>query len=842
MSALLPPPSEARVLQFPNGLELVVLEDDSAPVASVQAWVKTGSIHEGEWIGAGMSHFLEHMLFKGTSNRGPQDFARGIQEKGGYINAYTSFEQTVYWVDIPANNVSVAVELLADAVMNSTLPEAEFAKEQEVIRREFAMGNDDPDTVAGKQMFATAFSEHPFRHPVIGYREIFDRLTRSDLDAYYRLRYVPNNVFFVVVGDVDADEIHAQLGQLFAAHPRRALPDVLIPREPGQMGRREQHTEFDTQLARLGMAWHAPEITHSDIPALDLLASVLGTGRSARFYRRLREGLAIVHGADAWCYASSTAGLFGVDAVLDADKLDQTTAEILRMLGEIQQHGITAAELDKARRQFLSHQFHSLTTMRGKASSLGSNWLHARDVNFNQTYLAAIQRVTSDELIRVSRAHLSAENLTVSTIVPKGAGRKRSAGIAARRAGVVEKFQLSNGLCVLVREDDRLPLVSMVATFKCGLLAETPAQNGISRLFARTLIKGTRTKSADEISESIEAVGGALGSDSGNNSVSLSARVLRPDLAHGLGLLADVLLGASFPAAALAREREAQLASIKADDEEVTSNARNLLRSQLFAGHPFAMATLGTPASLASLKPSDLTAFRDRNITATNGVLSIFGAVNAREIRDLAESALAALPAGTQDLWKIPQPIFPASSGEHTIIKPKEQAVIMVGFPGVDLFSADALALELIDEACSDLGSRMFNRIREEMGLAYFVGSSNLTGLARGAFSFYVGTDPAKITEVRAALADEIRKLAEDGITPAELDRSKAKLLGAQAIRNQSNDALAFSCALDELYGLGARHYETLQQRVEAVTLEQVRAAARRYFTQPHITAIVRPA
>ena len=842
MNAMLLPPSEAQVLKFPNGLELIVLEDDSAPVASVQAWVRTGSIHEGRWLGAGLSHFLEHMLFKGTDKRGPQDFARGIQEKGGYINAYTSFEQTVYWVDIPSRNASVAVELLADAVMNSTLPEVEFAKEQEVIRREFAMGNDDPDTVAGKQMFATAFAEHPFRHPVIGHRDIFDRLTRDDLHAYYRGRYVPNNVFFVVVGDVKADEIRAQLGEIFSAHPRRPLPDVLIPREPVQMGRREQHTEFDTQLARLGLAWHAPEITHRDVPALDLLSTVLGSGRSSRFYRRLREGLAIVHGADAWCYTSSTAGLFGVDAVLDADKLDQTTAEVLRMLGEIQQHGITAAELEKARRQFLSHQFHSLTTMRGKASSLGSNWLHARDVNFNQGYLAAIQRVTSDELIRVSRAHLTSENLTVSTLVPQGTARKRTAGTSSSRAGVVEKFTLSNGLRLLVREDDRLPLVSMVATFKGGLLAETAADNGVARLFARTLLKGTATKSADEIAESIEAVGGALGSDSGNNSVSISARVLRPDLAHGLGLLADILLNAIFPAAALDRERDAQLASIKADDEEITSNARNLLRAQLFAGHPFSMPLLGTPHTLATLKPADLIAFRDRHIVAANGVLSVFGAVDAREVRDLVESAFAALPTGTQALQEIPLPAFSSTSSEHTILKQKEQAVLMVGFPGVDLFSADAVALELIDEACSDLGSRMFNRIREEMGLAYFVGSSNLAGLARGAFSFYVGTDPGKVEEVRAALADEIRKLAEDGITTGELDRSKAKLLGAQAIRNQSNDALAFACALDELYGLGARHYEGLTQRVEAVTLDRVRDAARRYFTQAHVTAIVRPA
>ena len=839
---MLLPPSEAQVFNFPNGLELVVLEDDSAPVASVQAWVKTGSIHEGQWLGAGLSHFLEHMLFKGTESRGPQDFARGIQERGGYINAYTSFERTVYWVDIPAQSASVAVDLLADAVMNSTLPETEFSKEQEVIRREFAMGNDDPDTVAGKQLFATAFAEHPFRHPVIGYRDVFDRLTRDDLATYFRTRYAPNNVLFVVVGDVKADAIREQLGAIFCAQPRRPLPDVPVPREPVQMGRREMHTEFDTQLARLGLAWHVPEITHADIPALDLLASVLGTGRSARMYRRLREGLGIVHGIDAWCYTSSTAGLFGVDAVLDPDKLDQTTGEIQQMLAEIQEHGITPDELAKTRRQFLSHQFESLIKMRGKAGSLGSNWLHARDLNFSQSYLAAAQRVSPEELRRVSRQYLTAENLTISSLMPKGASRQRAAVIVPRRASAVEKFQLSNGMRLLVREDDRLPLVSMVATFKSGLLAETPTTNGIARLLARTLIKGTRTKSADEIAETIESAGGTIGVDSGNNSVSVSARVLRPDTAQGLALLADVLANANFPAAALDRERDAQLASIKADDEEVTSNARNLLRARLFAGHPFATPILGTPATLASLKSSDLAVFRDRHLVGANGVLSSFGAVDAREIRDLAEAALAAIPRGTPALQTVPQPQFVAADIVETLIKPKEQAVIMVGFPGVDLFSADALPLELIDEACSDLGSRMFTRIREEMGLAYFVGSSNLTGLARGAFSFYVGTDPAKVAEVRAALADEIRKLAEDGITAAELERSKAKLLGAQAIRNQSNDALAFGCALDELYGLGHRHYETLQERVEAVTLDQVREAARRHFTQPSVTVIVRPA
>jgi zinc protease len=841
MSSLSLPQSSAASFTLPNGLEVIIEEDHSAPVASVQAWVRTGSIHEGKWLGAGLSHFLEHMLFKGTEKRGPQDFARAVQDEGGYINAYTSFDRTVYWVDIPAKGVRTAIELLSDALMNSLLPEAEFSKEQEVIRREFAMGFDDPDSVAGKQLFATAFSEHPLRHPVIGHLEVFDRLTRDDLVAYYRTRYAPNNAFFVVVGAVDTETIRDQLAELFAPHPRRPLPDVLLPREPHQLGRRDRHTEFETELSRLGLVWHTPEITHPDMPALDLLASVLGGGRSSRLYKRLREELSIVHGIDAWSYTPASAGLFGVDAVLDPDKRDDVEREVLRIISDLQRNGVGMPELEKARRQFLSHHFHSLSTMRGKAGDLGSNWLYARNLRFSHDYLSTAQHVTPVDLQRVARTYFTASNLTASSLNPPGSLRKLAATAASRQVNETAMFELPNGLRVLVREDHRIPLVAIVASFKAGLLAETPATNGLSRLVSRTLIKGTRSRTAESLADEIESVGGTIGADSGNNSISVSARVLQADLELGIDLVADVLLHADFPEKAVLREKDAQLASIKADEEEMTSVARNLLRARLFGSHPFALRTLGTPETVRSLQRADLAAFRDRHIVGRNGVLSIFGAVRTDEVRTLVERTLGRLPAGDPALRDLPQPASLAASIEATETKPKAQAVIMIGFPGTDMFSPDRVPLELIDEACSDLGSRLFNRIREEMGLAYFVGSSNLLGLARGAFTFYVGTDPAKVEEVREAIMGEIRKLADEGLAQAELARARQKLLGAQEIRNQSNDSLAYTCALDELYGLGYGHHETLRARVEAVTLEQVREVARRYFSQVSVTAIVRP-
>ncbi|MCE9609895.1 MAG: insulinase family protein [Chthoniobacter sp.] len=836
------PAVTATTATLPNGLGIIVQEDRSAPVASVQVWIETGSIHEDRHLGAGISHLLEHMLFKGTPTRGASEFAQRVQAAGGYINAYTSFDRTVYWIDIPAKGVPTALDLLSDAVMNSTLPPDEYVKEQEVIRREFAMGHDDPDRVASQTLFATAFREHPYRHPIIGHLDVFNALSRDEVMAYYKARYVPNNMFFVVVGDVDAAAVRTQLAEIFAKHPRVSLPPVFIPAEPAQLGRREAHTEFATELTRLHLTWHVPSAAHPDIPALDVAAMVLGSGRSSRLYKKLREDLALVHSADAWCYAPGQCGLFGVDAILDPAHRPAVEAEILRLIAELRDGGVTERELAKARKASLSHQLQSVTTMRGRASDLGSNWLLARNLDFSRDYLDAVQRVTADDLRRVLATHLTDRNLTVVSLNPTGSLAKAGAATAVRTAGDIQKFGLPNGLRLLVREDPRLPLVSMCASFKAGLLAETAADNGITRLLARVLVKGTHTRSAEQLADEIEELGGSLGSDAGNNSLSVSVSVMRPDLRAGLGLLADVLLHATLPEKALAREKDAQLAGIKAEDEEITVIARHLLRENLFGAHPYGLRGSGTPESVARLTRDDLLAFRDRHLCARNGVLAIFGDVRADEIRALVEDVLAPLPAGAPAFTTVPEPPALPASREVELIEEKEQAVLMVGFPGIDIHSPDSAALDLLDEACSDLGSRLFLRIREEMGLAYFVGSSHLSGLARGLFAFYLGTDPAKLTEVKAALHDEIAKLARDGLTAEEVSRAREKSLGQMEIRHQSNGAFAYQAALNELYGLGHSYHLTQRRQLEALTTEQVAAAARRYFQQPAITAIVRPA
>ena len=833
----------AKRFVLPNGLILIAQEDHSAPVASVQAWVNTGSIHEGKHLGAGLSHLLEHMLFKGTATRSTSAIAQTVQDEGGYINAYTSFDRTVYWIDVPRAGTATALDILADACMNSTLPPDEFVKEQEVIRREFAMVADDPDRVNNQQLFSTAYREHPYRFPVIGYLDVFNGLTRDDVLAYYKARYVPNNIVFIVVGDIDTAAVLGQLETFFADHPRQALPPVYLPAEPPQVGQRDAHREFATELSRVLVSWHIPGITHPDVPALDLLATVLGDGRSSRLYRQIREEKQLAHFISAFSYVPAQPGLFGLDATTDPDKREAAEQAALDLIAEIGRDGLTPAELAKAKRVTLNNQIHALVTMRGQASDLGSNWLLTGNLDFSRDYLAAIQAVRAEDIARVARTYLQPGNRTVCALDP--ITEKTGAVTTAPdlvEAGEIQKFELPNGLRLLVREDKRLPLVYLDAVFRGGILAETPADNGVTKLFSRVLLKGTKNRSAEQLAEEVESVGGSLGSEAGNNSFSVSLEMMQPDLDLGLDVLADVLLHAALPEEAIAREKAVQLAALKAEDEHVTSLARNLLRSTLFAGHPYALRTSGSPETVSTLDRAQLDAFRRKHLVARNGVLAVFGNVDAQTVKARVEALLGALPTGELALTAPPQPAPLAESRLVERFEDKEQAVLMVGYAGASVSNHDRYALEIIDEASSDLGSRFFVRIREELGLAYFVGSSQMLGLAPGLFTFYVGTDPRKVDEVRAAFADEIAKLAAEGLTPEELMRAKKKLLGKQAIAYQSNAALAYTAALDELYDLGYRHYQDMAARLEAITLEEVRAAARKYFQgRPAITAIIRP-
>ncbi len=241
-----------------------------------------GSIHEGKWLGARLSHVLEHMLFKGTTTRPGSRIDQEVQEVGGYMNAYTSFDRTVYHIDVPNTGAHTAIDILCDIMQHATLPPDELAKEMDVIRREMDMNVDDPNRRASRRLFETAYTRSPYRLTVIGYPDIFNEIKPEDIHSYYREKYSPNNVFFVVAGDVKSDDVIAQIRAAYKNSKAKAMPPMVLPEEPIQTAPREIVEEAAIEMGHMHFAWHIPELRHPDIAALDVLAVSCSDTAAAR--------------------------------------------------------------------------------------------------------------------------------------------------------------------------------------------------------------------------------------------------------------------------------------------------------------------------------------------------------------------------------------------------------------------------------------------------------------------------------------------------------------------------------------------------------------------------------
>jgi len=829
------PRSEAVIESLENGLEIILLEDHAAPVVSMQAWCRAGSIDEGPLLGSGASHFVEHMLFKGTARRTANEIAQTVQSEGGYINAYTSFDRTVYWIDTPSTGTKTCLDVLCDVVGFAEIPEDEFANEADVIRREIAMGLDSPDQQISRHLFSTAYAAHPCRYPVIGHLDLFNQLTRGDLYAYYREKYSPDNLFLVLVGAFDREEVLDQIQEALGSLERRRRNPVAIPAEPQQQGLRTRSVGFPTDLWRSRIAWPIPDGGHVDVPAIDLLVSILGDGRSSRLYQSIREEKELAHSVGAYAYTPSFPGQLVLSFDTEPEKQEAAKEAVFAEVQKICEGGVTEDELVKAQYQALSSQFSTLTDVRGKASDLGSNWMLTRNLDYTRDYVRQLEAVDRDSVLRVANQYLQPDCYTEVSLVPKEVEQEK-AEVAARRSRSedVRRVELENGLTLLLLSDRRVPFVQASGVFRGGLLAETAEKNGLTRLMARLLVKDSQQRSAEAIAESIESVGGGIGSSIGNNTFGVSTYAMRPDLDRVVGLLGETLLTPAFLEDRLEKERGFQLTQIKAEADRPFSVAMKRLRKEIYGDHPYALEMSGTEDSLGNLGRDDIVGLHDRLVRGGNGVVGLFGDLDLDAGEELLRTMFSErLKPGPREFEERLAIELPQGGGRIIELEhEKEQAVLLIGYRTVELTHPDNPALEMIDEACSDMASRMFIRIREELGLAYSVGSTRMQGLEPGMILFYASTAPEKLDRVQEEMLSEIELMRNEGLVEEEFERAKASWLGKEVIQLQGVKELAATATIDELVGLGWDHYRKTPDTVRALTHEQIQEVASRYLTE----------
>jgi zinc protease len=814
-----------------NGMT-VILKATSSPLVAIQIWVKTGSINEGELLGSGVSHYVEHMLFKGTKQREVGQIAREIRQLGGRLNAYTSLEHTVYHLVLPAEHLNKGLEVMADAIQNSSFDPKECEREKGVILKEINMGQDNPDRYLSRLFYATMYHRHPYRHPVIGYRQVFSSLKREDLVSYYQRQYVPSQMVLVVAGGLNMVKARQQIAEYWGDFSRRLPPPLVVPEEPPLTGPRRVEEEFPLEVARLSLGFQTVDISHDDLYPLDVLAIILGKGRSSRLYRRLKEEAGVVYKISCYSYTPSYKGIFAITATLDYEKLPQVEELIWEELDKIKQGEITPAELIKAKNQVISDLLLEQETVEGQARDLGGNEVLTGDYKFSAYYLSGISRVTKEQLVQAARQYFKPERQVLAVLKPPATAKPEPEALSSVQAGIeIKKWVLNNGLTLLVGENHQLPLVTLHAVVKGGVRAENEANNGAFNFIQRMLLKGTKTLSGKQLAEALEAVGGRMNTDSGNNSASCTITVQRKDFGLGLKLLTDMLMHPSFPPAELENARAKIIADIKAEDDELIYRARKLFMQTLFRRHPYRLSPLGTPESVAALSRAELVRLHRQYYVPNNMVLAVFGDVSPEDVRQQVNQAWSRFESRELPALEVPQEEALAGIRSAETAVDKKQTVLLLGYPGIDILHQDRYAFRVLTYILSGQGSRVFDNLRERQGLAYYAGAFMFSGIDAGAYIFYVGTTADKVEAARAGLLTEIDRLRRELVTEDELRLAQENIIGNQLIARQHNHAFAEEAALDELLGLGYEEIDRLAEGIKAVTREDIQRIAKQYFS-----------
>jgi zinc protease len=834
------PDVHPSLFELSNGLTIIVAEQHSAPVASIQAFCQTGSIHEGEWLGAGLTHLLEHVLFNGTERRTSKQISDEIHGIGGYVNAYTSFDRTVFWVDCPAAAVRQSIDILGDMLFRSLVEPEPLEREMDIIRREFDMGLDDPDRTLSYLMFGTAFQVHPCRYPVIGIRGVFDQLAHADVLRYYRRRYLPNNIFLVVAGDVEPDRVRSDAEELLGFARRGPLQAVILPEEPLQLGRREISHNFEAELAYFNLGWHVPGVSHEDMAAVDAASVVLGGGASSRLYQQLREKEGLVYGVGAYAYTPSFPGLLTVSGQCAKEVADLVPNRIVECVNDRGPRRFSEEELSKSKRIITVNSIEQFQTVKGLASDLGLNWLYARNLDFSRHYLERLQAVTPADVERVVSSYLTDSNLTVAVLRPRNESKRVS--IRKKKTEDPQLHVLRNGTKVVLIPDRRLPMIYASAVFRGGSLYETAANSGIHRLLTQAMPKGTKTRSAEQIAEQIEGIGGMLFVESGFNTMRIAVSSLSGDFSNAFQVMMDVAANPVFPAESTERERESQLAALRAEKAQPQIVARNLLRAEIYGDHPYGLNPLGREETVLQITRADLIRRHRACFIWPSAVFGFCGDFHSDRILEMIEAASPGLPAEQSFNQPLPSVRSDFESRLVTSYEGRHQAVVCVGYLACTIQSPDRISLELLDEAAGDSSSRFFIKVREELGLAYSVGSSLFLGIAPGIFSLHAATAPEKVEQVVQILISELEILCRNGLEPQEFERAKTRTLSQLAFQLQNMDAYAHSVAFNELYGLGYDYVHQRRKKIESQTLHSVNEIARKYLMdKPAITVIVRP-
>ena len=864
-----------RSTALPNGLTVLTKEIHDAPVATFWVWYRVGARNEVPGI-TGISHWVEHMLFKGTPTFKKGEIFRSVTKNGGTLNGFTWIDYTTYFETLPSDRIDLALRIESDRMINSVFAPDEVASERTVILSEREGSENYPTFHLGEEVNSAAFRVHPYGQGVIGFKSDLQAITRDDLYAWYRSHYAPNNAIAVAVGDFQTDEMLRRIDELFGPISAGAVIPPVRSVEPAQEGERRVTVRRPGPTCYFEVACHAPAASHPDAIPLIVLDAILSgakpvgmggregsMGRSSRLYRRLVDsGLASSAGSSFGL--TKDPYLFGISATLRPGvELARVEQAVFEELDRIRQDGVTEEELAKARKQVRAQLAYGSEGVTSHAY-----WLGALETVYThklfEDILDRVDAVSAADVQRVTRAYLDEQNRTVGWFLPTGTGgpggeRPGPAPVPAVQpcayvspgapstepaALKLQRDVLPNGIAIVGHESTTSPSVVLRTSLKAGSIFDPPDKAGLAAFTARMQQRGTSRHTFQQLNELTDSIGATLSVDGLTQISQVSVRCLREDFGRMVEVLAEVLREPTFPDDEVEKLRGQVLTVLREQATDTHAAAERLFYELAYPkDHPYHHWRLGDEATVSSFQRDDLVGFYRRYAQPNGLSVAIAGAVPFAEAVERLRAALGDWQSAEPPV-PIQAPPAPRPHGverRNVVIPGKTQSDIVMGLPAISRKSPDYYALSFADLVLGGLGlmGRLGEVVRDRQGLAYHVSCSLESALGPGAWEVHAGVNPRSVDDAIQSILTQIRLMQDQPIKDDELVDGKSYLTGILPLALETNGGVARTIQQIELYDLGLDYLERYPKIIDALTRDEVQAAARRYFSADDLVIVV---
>jgi len=817
-----------------NGMTVVLDETHKSPIVSIDILIKCGSASEAKYAGGGISHLLEHLLFKSGNAKETNVASREIKSFGGEINGFTTRDYTVYTVNVPRDYATDALTVLKKFIFFPSFDALEIDKEKEVILDEIRKNRDDPALLISDLSWSSAFREHSYKYSVIGHEDLFMRLTKQDVEDYFYHKYSPDNMIMVISGDIDKDLAVKETEKIFYDVKRTFVENEANIVEPPQFNPRNRVEYKSVKLAHGALSYRSASINDASLYALDVLAIILGKGESSILTKDLRDNKKIAYAVSCYNHTLRDSGLFYLSFISEPDKANNAIVSILETLETVKKNGVSDEDLEKAKKMAKAEFIESLQTAEGRALDLISNEALTNNYLFSEAYLDKITAITNDDIKAAAKAYLDPNKVNTALLMPeKSGGSPKPPADTQRQSGNrdISSYALPSGARVIVSEDHSLPICTMSAIFLGGVRFETKTNNGISRLVSDLMLDGTAQRKEEDIKTAVESMGGSINSISGANSFGITVNLMSGDWKKGFEILSDAITHSTFDNSKIEKEKALTAAGIKERDDNIVESGLLLFKENFFNGHPYSLDPLGRAQTVQNIKREDLLKYYESFTLPSNMVLSVTGDIDKNEL-------LAEVKKQFGGSLKKIDAKFPQIPNRENLRKQKEvegsmereQSIILMGFPAVKIADNDRYAFEVIDSIMSGSDGRLFNNVRGSLGISYSLGSLFMPGIEPGCHIFYAVTKSANIKDAKEAILKEVKKIRTEPVSEDELNAAKRHLVAANIINLEENASLNLKMALDELYGLGYRNFETYDSKINSVAASQIKRVANQYF------------